>query len=380
MTRRQVGSGAAWYVATRLDAGGTDRLVERLVSETGVEQLPGASPLVEVTRRVGDDASWLFVINHGEDEASVPTHGTDLVGDREVGGRPAGPGGRRRRRPGAPRRGTGRLMLAAQRRGRILSELSRDGTVRVTDLVELLGVSDMTVRRDLVALHREGLLEKVHGGALAVAEPSSSEPGFAAKSVQRRREKEAIAAAAAELVHPGMAIAVSAGTTTHALTGHLARIPDLTVVTNSVWVADVLHRTGEPTTSVLLTGGLRTPSDALVGPVAVSSLRSLHVDAFFMGVHGMDVRAGFSTPNLLESETNRAMIERSRRLIVCVDSSKWGVVGLSSMAGLSAAAVLVTDSGLPAQASGALSDHVGELVVVDPIDDEDDDLDEVEDA
>ncbi|HEV2796105.1 MAG TPA: DeoR/GlpR family DNA-binding transcription regulator [Nocardioides sp.] len=263
-------------------------------------------------------------------------------------------------------------MLAAQRRARILSELSRDGTVRVTDLVELLDVSDMTVRRDLVALHREGLLEKVHGGALAGAEPSASEPGFAAKSVQRRREKDAIAAAAAALVHPGMAIAVSAGTTTHALTGHLAHIPDLTVVTNSVWVADVLHRIGEPTTSVLLTGGLRTPSDALVGPVAVSSLRSLHVDAFFMGVHGMDVRAGFSTPNLLESETNRAMIERSRRLIVCADSSKWGVVGLSSMAQLSEAAVLVTDSGLAAHASGALTDHVGELVVVDPVDDADD--------
>ena len=83
-----------------------------------------------------------------------------------------------------------------------------------------------------------------------------------------------------------------------------------------------------------------------MGPVAVSSLRSLHVDAFFMGVHGMDVRAGFSTPNLLESETNRAMIERSRRLIVCADSSKWGVVGLSSMAGSREAAVLITDSGL----------------------------------
>ena len=146
-------------------------------------------------------------------------------------------------------------MLAAQRRSRILAELNRDGTVRVTDLVSLLGVSDMTVRRDLVALHREGLLEKVHGGALAVAEPSSSEPGFAAKSVQHRLEKEAIAARAAQFVHEGMAIAVSAGTTTHALTEHLARIPNLTVVTNSVWVADVLHRAGDSTTSVLLTGG-----------------------------------------------------------------------------------------------------------------------------
>ncbi len=86
VTRRQVGAGAAWYVATRLDAVGTDRLVERLVAETGVEQHPGATPLVEVTRRVRDEASWLFVINHGDVEAEVPAHGVDLVGGRVVAG------------------------------------------------------------------------------------------------------------------------------------------------------------------------------------------------------------------------------------------------------------------------------------------------------
>ena len=146
------------------------------------------------------------------------------------------------------------------------------------------------------------------------------------------------------------------------------------VVTNSMRICDRLLATERADLTVLLTGGIRTPSDALVGPVAIRSLETLHLDQVFMGVHGMDVRAGFSTPNLLESETNRAMIERSRRLIVCADSSKWGVVGLSSMAGLSEAAVLVTDSGLSAQASGALADHVGELVVVDPIEDDVDDV------
>ncbi len=86
VTRRDVGSGAAWYVATRLAPDGTDRLVERLVAESGVERLPGAGPDVEVTRRVGDDASWLFVINHGEADAAVPVRGHDLVGDRAVDG------------------------------------------------------------------------------------------------------------------------------------------------------------------------------------------------------------------------------------------------------------------------------------------------------
>ncbi len=86
VTRRQVGSGTAWYVTTRLDPDGTDRLVERLVAEAGVERLPGASPLVEVTRRVDETASWLFVINHGDAEAEVPVHGVDLVSGREVAG------------------------------------------------------------------------------------------------------------------------------------------------------------------------------------------------------------------------------------------------------------------------------------------------------
>jgi DeoR/GlpR family transcriptional regulator of sugar metabolism len=257
-------------------------------------------------------------------------------------------------------------MLAAQRRAHILAELERDGIVRVSGLVGLLGVSDMTVRRDLTALERQGIVEKVHGGAMLRAEPATSEPGFEAKSARRLSEKEAIAARAADLVAPGSAIAISAGTTTHHFARHLVDIPGLTVVTNSVWVADVLHRSASDSVSVLLTGGLRTPSDALVGPLAIAALRSLHLDAAFLGVHGMDGQAGFSTPNLLEAETNRAMIRSARRLVVLSDSTKWGVVGLSSMADLTEASVLVTDTGLTAQARQTLGDAVGELVLVQP--------------
>lgn len=256
-------------------------------------------------------------------------------------------------------------MLAAQRRAWILAELDRDGTVKVSDLVELLDVSDMTVRRDLVVLQRQGLLEKVHGGAMARTEPSTTEPGFEANSARRLAEKELIGAHAASLVTPGSAIAISAGTTTHAFARHLVDIPRLTVVTNSVWVADVLHRSGNDSLSVLLTGGLRTPSDALVGPLAIAALESLHLDAVFMGVHGMDGRAGFSTPNLLEAETNRVMVRSGRRLIVLADSTKWGVVGLSSMAELSDASLVISDTGLSAQAVAVLTEEADELVLLD---------------
>lgn len=257
-------------------------------------------------------------------------------------------------------------MLAAQRRSEIMALLERDRIVRVSQLVSTLGVSDMTIRRDLLALHEQGALEKVHGGAVVRAEPSTAEPGFEAKSARQLAQKEAIAARAAQLVHPGSAIAVSAGTTTFALARHLVAIPGLTVVTNSVWVADLLHSAQVPSHTVLLTGGLRTPSDALVGPMAIAALGSLHLDTVFMGVHGMDAAAGFSTPNLLEAETNRAMIASGRRLVVLADSTKWGVVGLSSMAALSKASALITDTGLPQTARQALSDHIDDLLLVEP--------------
>jgi DeoR/GlpR family transcriptional regulator of sugar metabolism len=257
-------------------------------------------------------------------------------------------------------------MLASQRHSEILALLEREGTVRVSDLVRVLGVSDMTVRRDLDSLQKDGLLRKVHGGATKWQEHSTDEPGFAAKSGRERLKKEAIGARAAALVEPGAAVAVSAGTTTHALARHLVGIPGLTVVTNSVWVADILHASGRSDTTILLTGGLRTPSDALVGPVAISALRTIHVDLVFMGVHGMDAGAGFTTPNLMESETNQALVACGQRLVVVADSTKWGVVGLSSFAALDDADVVVTDVGLPAPAGNVLRERVGELILVDP--------------
>jgi DeoR/GlpR family transcriptional regulator of sugar metabolism len=254
-------------------------------------------------------------------------------------------------------------MLASQRRTTIASLVHESGAARVADLVEQLGVSDMTIRRDIEQLDREGLVERVHGGALAVGRHSTEEPGFTAKSTLMTPEKRAIARAAAALVEPGSSIGISAGTTTYEFARAVRGVPDLTVVTNSVPVAQLLHESGAPGQTVVLTGGVRTPSDALVGPVAVAALRMLHVDRLFLGVHGMDLRAGLTTPNLVEAETDRAMVEAARRLCVLADHTKWGTVGLSTIVDLTAVEQLVTDSGLSPGARTALAEAVGELVV-----------------
>ena len=147
-----------------------------------------------------------------------------------------------------------------------MTEIERSGGARIVQLAELLGVSDMTVRRDIDVLAARGLVKKVYGGATIRPQGTSEEPGFEEKSSREPAAKELIAAAAAGLIQPKATIAVSAGTTTYAAAAHLARIPQLTVVTNSVRVADYLFCNGEPSQTVLLTGGLRTPSMPSSGP------------------------------------------------------------------------------------------------------------------
>jgi DeoR/GlpR family transcriptional regulator of sugar metabolism len=258
-------------------------------------------------------------------------------------------------------------MLAAQRQALILEEVNRLGAVRVIDLAQSLRVSDMTVRRDLDVLADAGLLTKVHGGATALEGLTSSslEPTFSTKVTRERAAKEAIATQAAKLVEPGAAIAISGGTTTHAFARMLVDVPGLTVVTNSLPLADLLHTEGRDDQTVILTGGMRTPSDALVGPVAVEAIRRLHVDRVFMGTYGMDERAGFTSPNLLESETNRALVDAGRRLVVLADHTKWGLVGLSAIARLEEADLLITDNALAEDARALLSDRIAEVVTVD---------------
>jgi DeoR/GlpR family transcriptional regulator of sugar metabolism len=266
----------------------------------------------------------------------------------------------------ADQESTGAIMLPAQRRDWILAEIERAGGARITQLAEQLGVSEMTVRRDLEALASRGLITKVYGGATTPARSTSDEPGFEVKSHRELAAKDQIGAVAATLIQPRTTVAVSAGTTTYASAVHLARIPGLTVVTNSVRVADYLHIHGDRSQTVLLTGGVRTPSDALVGPVAVQTISGLHVDALLLGVHGMDLAAGFTTPNLMEAEMNRAMVAATSRLIVLADHTKWGVVGLCAMARLADASALVSDADLNGDARDVLSNSVGELILAGP--------------
>lgn len=265
-------------------------------------------------------------------------------------------------------------MLAAQRQHRILQELEAHGTVRVTSLSGMLGVSEMTVRRDIDALDAEGLLLRVHGGATRTGVFGAIEPEFLSKSAQETAAKRAIAAEALSLLRPDMTLLVSGGTTTYELARLLPRDLGLTVVTNSIMVANALAgpamegpaqeepalegpaqegpaRAGPAIRTVVL-GGQRTPSEALVGPVTMHALENLSADLCFMGVHGIEAHAGITSPNLLEAEVNAAMIAASEELVVLADATKYELVGLAGIAPLAAIGTLITDARIGTGADG----------------------------
>jgi DeoR/GlpR family transcriptional regulator of sugar metabolism len=227
----------------------------------------------------------------------------------------------------------------------------------------MLGVSEMTVRRDLEALQREGVIERVRGGAV-LPQRGTDEPGFDMKLKRQSLEKRAIAELATTLIRSGAAVGLSAGTTTWALSRRLSTTAGITVVTNSmnVW-GELQHRDGEGPSAILSGGEFRTPSDALVGPTADVTLRSVYVDILFLGVHGVHPVAGLTTPNVSEAETNRTFISRARRLVVVADHTKWQTSALCTMAELDAVDVLITDDGIGSDARQELAGRVGELLV-----------------
>lgn len=234
--------------------------------------------------------------------------------------------------------------MAEQRRRIILDELEHRESLSVAELSERFQVSDMTIRRDLDALSAQSLLRKVHGGAVRASRKMGLEPHFAQKRNLQLAEKRSIAAEAVKLIEPGDTIAFSAGTTTWHVAAALrqANGEGYTFVTNSTNIALTLQENGWD--QIVLSGGIfRTPSDALVGPYAERTLKTLNVDTLFLGAHGVHPGAGLTTPNIAEAETDRILIASAQRVIIVADHTKLGVVALAQIAPLSRVGTLITD-------------------------------------
>ncbi|MFD8593620.1 DeoR family transcriptional regulator [Kitasatospora sp. NPDC059646] len=216
-----------------------------------------------------------------------------------------------------------------------------NGAVSLRELARVVQTSEVTVRRDVRALEAEGLLDRRHGGAVLPG-GFSREPGYPQKTHLAAAEKSAIADLAAGMVEEGDAIVVGAGTTTQELARRLARVPGLTVVTNSLLVAQALAHANR--VEVVMTGGtLRGSNYALVGSGAEQSLAGLRVTKAFISGSGLTAERGLSTANMLSASVDRALVQAATEVIVLADHTKLGADSMFQTVATDAITRLVTD-------------------------------------
>ena len=251
-------------------------------------------------------------------------------------------------------------MYAEERQQHILETARTDGRVEVTALAERLDVTPETVRRDLTALERRGLLRRVHGGAIPV-ERLGFEPAVATREERLVTEKERIAKAAlAELPDEGT-ILIDAGTTTGRLAELLPRDRELTVVTNSLSVAGQVA-TQANLSLYLLGGRVRGRTLACVGEWAERALADVFVDVAFVGTNGLSRERGLTTPDQSEAAVKRAMISSARRAVVLTDHSKVGIDHFALVSPLAEIDTIITDSGLDAETAAELEGEGPEVI------------------
>lgn len=251
-------------------------------------------------------------------------------------------------------------MYAAERHEAILERARAQGRVEVGTLSEALGVTVETVRRDLTALERFGVVRRVHGGAIPV-ERLTLEPTLATKESQRSEQKQRIATRAIEEIPEGGSILLDSGTSTLAIAALLPYDKSLSVVTNSFAVAARLaDRDGIEL--MMLGGRIRTRTGAAVGQWTTDALRDMYVDVAFLGTNGFSVERGFTTPDQAESETKSAMVGAARRVIVVADAWKAGQVHLHRFAETEEVAMLVTDASLDDETTEDFDDAGVEVV------------------
>ncbi len=235
-------------------------------------------------------------------------------------------------------------MYAPERQQVILARARADGRVEVLALAESLGVTPETVRRDLTALERLGVLRRVHGGALPV-ERLEVEPSLATRRGHLTDQKRRIAARAVQELPQEGTVLLDAGTTTQAIAEVLPSDAVLTVVTNSIPAAAALQ-SHSGIDLYLLGGRVRRRTGAAVGSWVSLCLAEVSVDVAFLGTNGFSVSRGMTTPDQAEAGAKRAMVAAARRAIVVADSSKAGLAHFHRFASLPELAMLISDTGL----------------------------------
>ena len=266
---------------------------------------------------------------------------------------------------GELRESQGERLPAALRQARIMSSFEKNDFVSIAGLADELGVSGMTVRRDLDTLNKRGLLERTHGGAVAAGPKrhmafDEDEPAFDQRMRRRATEKSAIAVAASKLVGPGESVGLDVGTSILALARELTARKDLRIFTNNLRVGMLM---AEGKSAVYIPGGqIRSLEYSVIGPQAVEGLKNHYFDRVFIGVSGVDA-SGLYDYSPEDTEVKRAFIANAGSIVALCDSSKFGRRALSRIVALEKVHILITDAPPPPDLAEALAKSKTQVIV-----------------
>ncbi|MDD7795713.1 DeoR/GlpR family DNA-binding transcription regulator [Clostridium sp. 'White wine YQ'] len=245
-----------------------------------------------------------------------------------------------------------------ERRNEIFNIISIEPKVSVKKLSNILGVSEVTIRKDLSALEEEGVLKRTHGGAVQMASSSIEK-----RLSFRQNEKQRIAEEASKLVLPGETILLEAGSTNTVLAKEISKKSGVHIITNSLYITYMLKDTLQVKVT-LLGGELQQDSEAMVGPLTTLSLSKIAVDKAFIGMDGFSEKLGFTCGDFFRAEVGKEMCKRAEKTIVLADSSKFDNIGVTPVVELNDVYMVISDKDITKEKLSILKKHNVNTIIV----------------
>lgn len=234
-------------------------------------------------------------------------------------------------------------MFSQERHQKIAEMLKKKSSIKVCELAEIFNVSESTIRRDLKQMEYNGLLSRTHGGAVGFS-VTTFEPSFREKEDEMHDEKMLIGIKAASIIEDGDTIIIDSGTTTLEIAKNITA-KNITVITNSIDIAAAISY--KENIELIVTGGsLRFNTRAMVGHITEMTIKNFRVDKAFIGANGISLEAGITTPNFIEAQAKKAMMNAANNVIVAADSSKFNKVCLSVICPIRQVGTIITSSDL----------------------------------
>lgn len=256
-------------------------------------------------------------------------------------------------------------MSIVERHSKIVDMVLDKGHITIADICKMFDISEMTARRDLNTLDRQGLLRRVHGGAITNL-GRSYEPSFQTRAVNNQDEKTKIGLKAAELIYDGDSIALDVGTTTLETVQGLKGKRNLTIITSCLQIANkvVEQLSLDIDARLILAGGIVRPRElSMIGPIPEQVYQDLHVDKAFIGIGGVSLEDGFTEYNIEDTQIKKVLIRSAREKIVVADGSKFGLTTFASVAPLKAVDKIVTDRSAPEEMIARIREQGVEVIL-----------------